>query len=199
MISRTARMLLTGGLLLPQIAFAHSPIEGMDNFYNGVLHPVLVPAHVLLLIIFGLYVSQRGPTHVSSIGIIILSAFPGLIVSWFNVFDNLETILLILSAVVGIATAANSTVSSYFPKMLAVAIGVLIGADSTQTVLVGTERLTFFLGCGLGIILLVIFSWGLGDHARNFTWTKVGVRVIGSWITASAILVLVLTMFSKAT
>jgi len=34
-----------------------------------------------------------------------------------------------------------------------------------------------------------------GGSAR----TKVGVRVTGSWITASAILVLVLTMFSKAT
>jgi len=192
-------ILLIGSLLLPRIAFAHSPIEGMDNFYNGVLHPALVPAHALLLIIFGFYVSQRGPTYVGSIGMFVLAVFPGLMVSWFNVFDNLEIALLVLSVIAGIATAANLTMPSYLLKMLASATGFLIGADSSQSVLVDAERLTFFLGCGLGVILLASFSWALGDYARNLSWAKISVRVVGSWITASALLVLVLTLFKTTT
>jgi hypothetical protein len=95
---------------------------------------------------------------------------------------------------VGILTASNAVISSYLPKVVAVLVGVLIGADSTQTALVGAERLTFFLGCGLGMILIVILSWGLGDYARSSAWMRVGVRVIGSWIAASAMLVLVLAV-----
>jgi len=166
----------------------------MDNFYNGVLHPLLVPAHALLLIIFGLYVNQKGAEQVSSIGLFILAIIPGLITSWFNVFESLEWTLLMLSVIVGILTASNAVISSYLPKVVAVLVGVLIGADSTQTALVGAERLTFFLGCGLGMMLIVILSWGLGDYTRSFAWMRVGVRVIGSWIAASAILVLVLAI-----
>jgi len=194
MSSIVLRTLYVACFFIPQLAFAHSPIEGMDNFYNGVLHPLLVPAHVLLLIIFGLYVNQKGRDQVSPIGLFILAIIPGLIASWFNVFESLEWMLLMVSVIVGILTASNAVISSYLPKVVAVLVGVLIGADSTQTALVGAERLTFFLGCGLGMILIVILSWGLGDYARSFAWMRVGVRVIGSWIAASAILVLVLAM-----
>ena len=194
MSSIVLRTLYAVCFFIPQLAFAHSPIEGMDNFYNGVLHPLLVPAHALLLIIFGLYVNQKGTEQVSSIGWFIVAIIPGLITSWFDVFESLEWMLLVLSGIVGILTASNAVISSHLPKVVAVLVGVLIGADSTQTALFGADRLTFLIGCGLGMILIVILSWGVGDYARSFAWMRVGVRVIGSWIAASAMLVLVLAV-----
>ncbi len=57
------RMRLFLALLLvcmPGIVLAHAPIEGMDSFYNGVLHPVLVPAHLLAIVSAGLLIGQQG-------------------------------------------------------------------------------------------------------------------------------------------
>ena len=47
-------------IIVPNLAFAHSPIEGIDSFYNGLLHPVFVPAHILLILGLGLLFGQKG-------------------------------------------------------------------------------------------------------------------------------------------
>ena len=51
---------LLGLAFFPQLAHAHSPIEGIGDFYNGMLHPLLVPSHVLLLLALGLLRGQQG-------------------------------------------------------------------------------------------------------------------------------------------
>lgn len=42
-------------------AAAHSPIKGVGTFYSGLLHPALVPAHLLALIAVGLLIGQNVP------------------------------------------------------------------------------------------------------------------------------------------
>ncbi len=50
-------------LLTPSAALAHSPIRDIGNFYGGLLHPVLVPAQLLLLLALGLLLGQQAPAE----------------------------------------------------------------------------------------------------------------------------------------
>src|SRR5690606_4860057 len=50
---------LIAGLLLASRANAHSSFEGINDFYAGVLHPAVVPAHALAILSLGLFLGQR--------------------------------------------------------------------------------------------------------------------------------------------
>ena len=53
---------LTAALLLlaPGVALAHGPMPGVGSFYGGLLHPVMVPSHLITLVALGLLIGQRG-------------------------------------------------------------------------------------------------------------------------------------------
>ena len=52
--------LLVLSVLSSKGAIAHGAFKGIGNFYGGVLHPVVVPAHLLALIAAGLFVGRQG-------------------------------------------------------------------------------------------------------------------------------------------
>ncbi len=55
---------LPGGailLLFPTSGFAHAPIPGVGLFWNGVLHPMIVPLHLLVLVGIGFLLGQNVP------------------------------------------------------------------------------------------------------------------------------------------
>ncbi len=47
-------------LLVSEPGRAHTPVEGIEDFYNGLLHPVLVPVHLLRLTAVRLLIGQQG-------------------------------------------------------------------------------------------------------------------------------------------
>ncbi len=53
-------ILLTGAIASPSAAWAHSPVPGIEGFYVGMLHPLTVPGHILLLSVVGLLLGFRG-------------------------------------------------------------------------------------------------------------------------------------------
>ena len=63
MIPRRAAILLITILITPGTALAHGSIEGIGDFYSGILHPALVPAHLLVLLSLGLLLGQQGLSH----------------------------------------------------------------------------------------------------------------------------------------
>ena len=48
-------------LFLPDTVRAHTTIEGLEGFGGGVVHPLMTPAHLLLLIALGLLAGQQTP------------------------------------------------------------------------------------------------------------------------------------------
>ena len=45
----------------------NTAIEGIDALYNGVLHPLMVPAHLLGLIALGLLTGQQGELQIQRV------------------------------------------------------------------------------------------------------------------------------------
>ncbi len=192
MIRRVAvsLLILAVGLIGP--AAAHSPIKGIGVFYNGLLHPILMPAHLLALIAVGLLIGQHAP----SASRLALPAFAAAVASALLFTSVLPQIppqwpILATALVAGLAVALARTGGWALPTLLAVAIGASVALDSAPDGIPEQQVWLALLGTGLGALLVVTYLGGLAAWFDR-PWQKIAVRALGSWVAASAILALTL-------
>jgi urease accessory protein len=181
-------------LALNSPAFAHAPIKGIGVFYNGLLHPLFVPAHLLLLFGLGLLLGQHAP-GMSRFGwfAFVLALWTGLLVG--QVFGiSVSAIFLLIGA---LTAGLVVTLGRPIPGMAAAAItglaGVGIGVDSMPEPLTRKETWLTLAGTGLGAVLILSYVGGIAAWLRQ-PWQRIGIRVAGSWTAASALLVLALAL-----
>jgi hydrogenase/urease accessory protein HupE len=197
-MNRRALLLLTLALLLPvDAATAHAPFEGAGSFYGGLLHPLFVPAHAIAVMGMGLLVGQQAPrwrwrwpapaSYVVGLGVgfaaMISAVAPG----------PAEEILLAATAACGALVAVERPLPEILGCALALSTGVALALDSPPGVISVREANVIVIGtfCGATMLLLavVVLTAMLCRH-----WQRIGVRILGSWIAASAILVLTLRL-----
>ena len=182
-------------LAAPTSVLAHSPIEGIDSLYSGVLHPLFVPAHLLLLIALGLFIGQRGSNENQRVIFVFLGAIlVGLTVAWFDLPLQPELALLAAATLIGLMIASRLPLSPGWCAFIAATVGVLLGVDSAQASLTGKEKLASLFGSSIGIYLLFLYAMVIGDYLNKGHRRQIGLRVIGSWVAASALLVLALSL-----
>ncbi|NNK13677.1 MAG: hypothetical protein HKP52_05520 [Desulfofustis sp.] len=188
-------MFLVVSSMAPRLALAHVPFAGLNDLYNGLLHPVVVPAHLLLLAAAGLFLGKQGSRVVPpSFLLFCLFTLTGLVATIFFTGGIGERYLLGVAAVIGLLIAANLRIPFILCFILAALTGFLLGFDSTQTVLVGDAKFFSLLGSGLGLCFLFLYPLAFADYFGDRNWQKIGVRIVGSWVAASAILVLALSL-----
>ena len=189
MIHRLKTLFIGAALVTPSLAFAHSPIKGINNFYNGVLHPALVPPQLTLLIAMGLYLGQRDVSqNQKPVMSFLVAAIAGLVVAGFSSGFELQVLMLGTTIVVGILVAADLALKRHWRIAMAALAGLLLGLDSTQETLSGMPKWVTLFGCLIGIALLLMFPMALADYCRSKEWQRIGVRVIGSWLVAAAVM-----------
>lgn len=182
-------------LVVSETAWAHSPIQGIGNFYNGLLHPILVPAHLLLLIAVGLLLGQQGPKRVElALGGFATAIVVGLVMAWFSIGIGLETLVLALSAAVGLLVAISPQMALPWCVVIALLAGLFLGIDSAQEELSGKDKLVTLFGSGVAIYFLTLYPLALAEYFNKKAWQKIGTRIMGSWIAASSLLVLALSI-----
>lgn len=184
-------------LAAPEIAVAHTPIQGVGNLVNGILHPVLTPSHLLLLIAAGLFFGQRGfketePALMASIAAVVL----GLATSGFSPGPQVEVFILACAAITGLLIAASPKIRICWYFVVGVAAGFSLGFDSAQETLSGKEKVIALFGSGVGIYFFSLYPVSFAEFCNNKNWLRTGIRVIGSWIAASALLVLAMEISS---
>lgn len=177
----------------PLPAMAHGPVAGIGAFYSGLLHPLMVPAHLLALVMLGLLVGQAGMTAMRR-GY--AGFLPGLVLGLgLAVFDGywpLEHPLLLLSASAGLVVALQWRLPAAALYTLAGAgAGLMIGIDSGPDGGTRGQRLGALLGTGLGAFACLLLVGDLAERTRRH-WQRVLLRVLGSWGAAAALLVLAL-------
>lgn len=181
--------------LWPVVAEAHSPIKGLGTFYNYMLHPLLVPAHALILIAVALLLGQqeRG-TAGRGLAIFALGFATGLVMSGIGFVAGMsEPLLLAGCVVIGSAVGIGRHPPILGLFALAGGAGILIGLDSAPETTVMQDAVLAYSGLTTGVLYSAAVVSGLTiGLMRN--WQRVGIRIVGSWIVAASVLVLALTL-----
>jgi len=191
-------------LALPTSAWAHSPIEGLGDFFNGILHPVFVPAHLLLVFALGLLIGQQGvQANLNAIWAYLLGVAMGAVVAGAGLvlpgpMALLELAVLVTAMGIALLVVLAVRLPSAFLMLLGLSGGVLLGLDSVQAELQGTARHVALFGSAVALYLLLLYPMALAERFSLHPWLRVGVRIIGSWIAASALLVLALLLAPAA-
>lgn len=175
----------------PFDAHAHTVIDGIGGFPGGLLHPFLVPAHALALVALGCLAGTLGLRYrLALIGSFI--AVSVVLVAMAVSATNAELVVLALGAAAGLLLASGWKVSLVsIPLAICVAAAVML--DSVPAVLSVQETILSLAGTGLAatsIVAAIAFLSAAGPQV----WQQIGIRIFGSWIAASTIMVLALRM-----
>jgi urease accessory protein len=178
-------------------AWGHGDTESVNDFYAGLLHPVLVPAHLMVLLASGLLVSQYVREHGQRLLAGMLVSLPaGLMISRLTAVP--QDVMMIGFLVLGLVISLLVVVAARVPRKALLTIGLIsgswVGADSGHgnpgdaslfsTVMLGTWVGAMAVVCGVAGLLI--------DQQRD--WQRLGIRVGGAWISAACILTLALTV-----
>jgi urease accessory protein len=158
-------------------------------FLGGLLHPLLTPSHGLALLGLGLLIGQQ-PANKRPIPLMlfVLALAAGLLALAFAVGETpAGDVLLAGVAISGVLVAAAFRLPILVLGPLAAVVGAAIGLDSPPEVVSLREAVLMLIGTGIGAsIALTLAVAGAARMARD--WQQIGVRVLGSWTAASALL-----------
>jgi urease accessory protein len=181
--------------LLPAApALAHPPPLGIGGFWGGLLHPLFVPAHALAVLALGLLVGQQTAWGRMPVVAFILGLAVGLGVMTLGVVPRLmNEVVLTCALIAGLSVALARPIFEALGSAFAVVVGFCIALDSPPEAISLTEANLMLAGTGLGGASLLVVVAAVASRLQA-NWARVATRVLGSWIAASAILVLALRL-----
>jgi hydrogenase/urease accessory protein HupE len=195
---KVARLIPTAALLsLAAPAEAHLVTTGLGPVYDGIAHLVLSPADLALVVALTLLAGMRG----ARVGRSILAVLP---ISWLAggvtgltlpAVSSLEWTTGAGFLLVGALVAADWDLSVSVVAALAATIGALhgflTGAALSQVPSAGLE----LLGTVVALLVVITLVAGLVVSLRAY-WARIAVRVLGSWVAATGLLMLGWTLRS---
>ncbi len=180
-------------LLFPASAEAHSDLR-LGAFAGGLLHPLEVPSHLLILLSLGLRLGQHPPFRMRLfLGIFApLAAIALLTTVMEDVIPVpqpfLMGIALCLGALISSGIATPSWVNNSILGVAALAIGLDSGIRGVPGIVVAKVLFATWV-CLLVISGYIAFYVSLLPPRQ---WLQIGVRILGSWIVAISFLILAL-------
>jgi hydrogenase/urease accessory protein HupE len=173
-------------------ALAHVSAGGIVDSYSGLLHPFTEPLHIITLLGLGFLLTQQDKST-PPVGWLAfcIASLSGLIAYSLGLTPSVSPVLFPLAILIGMLVAIRPALPRRFCILLSIIAGFTLGLDSIgETSGPGKLVITIFsTTTGLGIALLMVIGWG--DYFTR-DWQKIGIRVVGSWIAASALLVFAL-------
>lgn len=195
---RSRRSIVPAGVLLwliPQAAYAHGSLEGVGDFYAGLLHPVVVPAELLAIVASGLLIGRSGlstcrraiPTLAGAVaaGLVLASK----VASVPDMTTPLTLVALVAAAVVTTGLRAPVWIAAWVASGLAMLAGLAVGLDAAPETNALFGALVSGIATLLGSTALITIVAALALRADKH-WQRIAAQVAGSWITASAVLYL---------
>jgi HupE / UreJ protein len=173
-------------------AFAHVPIEGASGIYGGLLHPYLVPAHAISLVAIGLLLA-RDEDYAIPLLIYAAALIAGLFALTLAVGETRAGDVLVgVAGLAGALLALDWTPPRFLLWPLVAGAAAALALDSPPETASIEEANLMLIGTGAGALSALGAIIG-GALQLKRPWQRLGVRILGSWIAASAILVLALT------
>ncbi len=165
----------------------------MTALFAGLLHPLIVPAHVLSIAALALLIGQQtwGRNVPMVYAVAVLAGLGAIAMAYVPKFN--EEVLLSLAAITGLLVALARPLPEGFGSLLAAALGLSLALDSPPEVLALLQANLTLLGTAVGAVLLLL-ALLQGTARLRHHWQRIGARILGSWIAAIAILVLALRL-----
>lgn len=189
---KAARILAAAALLSFAVpAEAHLVTTGLGPVYDGIAHLVMSPADLALIVALTLLAGMRG----ARAGRTILSVLP---ISWLAgglagltlpTASHFEWTTGACFLLVGALVAADRNLSVGVVAALAAAIGALNGFLAGSTLSTTPSGGLELLGGLVALLVVVTLVAGVVVSLKVF-WARIAVRVLGSWIAATGLLML---------
>jgi urease accessory protein len=160
----------------------------LQAFVDGFINPLTTPAHVLTLLALALLLAAQ-PQRLAGVLIFALALAAGFIAIVLAVETTPARIVLLAVAVALGAMVAAAWASKSLAWLLAVIAGAALALDSPPQAVMITEAYATLAGTAAGACAMLVLVAALAGHAHA-DWQRLGVRILGSWIAASSILVL---------
>jgi urease accessory protein len=177
-------------LLSPTALFAHA-MQGVGDFYSGMLHPLTAIEWALPMVALSFLAGQQG----REVALSVMAVFPaalaaGAIAGYaFPLATLSEAPTVALMALLGLLVAWAAKMPSKLPIALAALVGFAVGFANGSDLTPATSARRFILGLAFVGLLLITYGVGLVRWLKA-PWAKIGIRVVGSWIAAVGILIL---------
>ena len=172
-------------------AHAHLMNTGLGPFYDGLTHLFVTPEDLLPVIALALFAGLCGPQS----GRAVLFILP---VAWLagalvGASSDTPVTLPVTTAIVTIAFGVLVAADRPLPLRLVVGCAVVLGLlhGSLNGTDLGQQRALGLSIAGVAVALFVIVSLLAGQvTSLRLAWTRIVVRVAGSWIAATGLLML---------
>ena len=169
----------------------------MNGFVAGLLHPLALPAHVLALLALGLLIGrQTARRRIVSLAAFVIGVAAGLTAIASGVGQTSAGDVLLAGAFAnGALVAMDRPLPTLACALLPAIAGVALGLDSPPEAISIAVATAMLLGTGLGASLalaVIVAGTSYTASVGDWNWCRIGGRIIGSWIAASAVLVLAL-------
>ncbi len=189
---KVARLFPAAALLsFAMPADAHLVTTGLGPVYDGIVHLVVSPADVALVVALTLLAGMRG----ARVGRAILAVLP---ISWLAggiagltrpAASSLEWTTGACFLLVGALVAADRNLSVGIVAAIAAAVGALHGFLAGSALSTAPSGGLELLGGLVALLVVVTLVAGVVVSLKIF-WARIAVRVLGSWIAATGLLML---------
>lgn len=177
------------------LLLAHVVTDGMGVFPAALLHPLVTPAHVLNIVVLGLWLGRQAPLQIKKpLAAFAVSLASGLLTTVLlpkQALPSLVPTMLGMAMVSAAVVASTRELPMQWRLCWFAAVGLTLGLDSGID---QTDR-----GFILGEILTGIFlSFIVFLHAVAFylsllpaqKWSQTAIRIAASWIAAIGLLMM---------
>jgi urease accessory protein len=161
----------------------------MSALLGGLLHPLLVPAHVIALVGLGLLACQQG----ARIRRAMVVTFAAGLLAGLVAVEDADVVALLCAATAGLLAAFARPAPMLLAAPLAAVAAAAIELDSVPEEISMRATVLALAGTMITATLTLILVAAIGA-CRTHHWQRIGIRILGSWIAASAILVLALRL-----
>lgn len=174
--------------LLPCFAHAHLVNTGLGPVYDGITHLFITPEDLLTVITLALYCGLSGASA-SRLG---MFAFPvawcigGLIGLTTTIDSSSLPIAAISFVLLGVLVAADVVIPKRHLVIVIAFVGFVHGVFNGQALQAGSAAAGLIGTIGALFVLMTLVSASV--VALKSAWTRIAVRVLGSWVSASGIL-----------
>jgi urease accessory protein len=167
----------------------------MSALLGGLLHPFLTPAHVIVLVGLGLFAGGQDArirrTVLLCFAAGLLAGLAAIVLALADEYADLAALLC--AATAGLFAAIPRRVPLWIATPLAAIAGAAIELDSVPDEISMAATVFALATTAIAAVLALVIVTAIST-VRAHQWQRIGIRVLGSWIAAAAILVLALRL-----